>query len=144
MITLVKFICIGFAICVSLIACNGTKTSHSLKPSSIKTTSPKKSTHTHPVSDTTHFSAKDSAKGRLERLSYPHMSFCGGALEGIYSDDALIRIESTYGYDMGYSEKNIDFEDGRITKIEYRLHYADWEKYNERYGAEEGDIDPEK
>jgi hypothetical protein len=45
---------------------------------------------------------------------------------------------------MGYSEQNIDFKDGRITKIEYRQHYANWEKYNERYGAEGGDIDPSK
>ena len=80
---------------------------------------------------------------KIERFSYPQMSFCGGSLEGLYSNDELIRIESTYGYDLGYSEKNIDFKKGRITKIEYREHYADWEKYNQRYGND-GDIDPSK
>ena len=80
---------------------------------------------------------------KVERYSYPQMSFCGGSLEGLYSNDELIRIESTYGYDMGYSEKNIDFKKGRITKIEYREHYADWEKYNQRYGND-GDIDLSK
>ena len=143
-LTLVKFICIGFVICVSLVACDGSKTSNSSKPSSPKTKSSKKSKNTYPVSDTTHSSEQDPKKGKLERFEYPQMSYCGGSLQGIYSDDALIRIESTYGYDMGYSEKNIDFKDGRITKIEYRQHDADWEKYNERYGAEEGDIDPRK
>ena len=68
----------------------------------------------------------------------------GGGLEGIYSNDELIRIESTYGYENGFSEKNIDFTEGKITKIEYREHYADWETYNQRYGKEEGDIDPSK
>jgi hypothetical protein len=141
---LVKFICSSFAICVLLVACDQRKTSHSIKPSRLKTTSSKKSTNTHPVSDKTHSSEQDPKKGKLERFKYPQMSFCGGSLDGIYLNNKLIRIESTYGYDMGYSEKNIDFEDGRIAKIEYRQHDADWEKYNERYGEEEGDIDPRK
>ena len=80
----------------------------------------------------------------IQRFFYPQMSFCGGSLEGLYSNDELIRIESHYGYDMGYSEKNIDFKDGHITKIEYRQHDADWETYNQRYGDEERDIDPSK
>lgn len=61
------------------------------------------------------------------------MSHCGGALYGIYSNNELIRIESTYGSEMGYSSKNIDFENGRITKINYREYYGDQDKYFEQY-----------
>lgn len=142
--TLVKNFGFGFAGFLMLAACDGTPTKVSTKAQAKTTDASKKSTNTYPVSDTTHSSEQVPKKGILERIKYPQMSYCGGSLEGIYSNDALIRIESTYGYDMGYSEKNIDFEDGRITKIEYRQHYADWEKYNECFGAEEGDIDPSK
>jgi hypothetical protein len=144
MVKMNTFICVGLTICVSFVACDETKTPNSKKPRTRTTTSSKKSTNKNPISDTIYSSKKNAEKGTLERLSYPQMSYCGGSLEGIYSNDELIRIESTYGYDMGYSEKNIDFKDGRITKIEYRQHYADWEAYNERYGDVEGDIDPRK
>lgn len=140
----VKFKCIGLGIFVLINACDEKKTTHSAKSSTLKRTLSKISTNKHPISDTTIASEQDPKKGKLERFKYPQMSFCGGSLDGIYLNNKLIRIESTYGYDMGYSEQNIDFEDGRIAKIEYRQHYADWEKYNERYGAEEGDIDPRK
>ena len=93
--------------------------------------------------DTSSFQSNQD-QPEIERISYPQMSFCGGGLEGIYSNGKLIRIESTYGYDMGYSEKNIDFKNGRIIKIEYREHYADWDKYNQRYGNDEDNIDASK
>jgi hypothetical protein len=127
-----------------LVACNHRSTKVQTKGNGKTSETLKKSRNTNLVSDTTNSSEQNSKKGKLERFTYPQMSYCGGSLEGIYSNDVLIRIESTYGYDMGYSEQNIDFQDGCITKIEYRQHYADWEKYNDRYGTEEGDIDPSK
>jgi hypothetical protein len=135
-----KFVVIGFVFCLLHTACNHTHAPHSKKVLAKANNQKDK----NPGFDTTHSSKNNLDTGKLERFFYPQMSFCGGALEGIYLNDVLIRIESTYGYDMGYSEQNIDFKDGRITKIEYRQHYANWEKYNERYGAEGGDIDPSK
>jgi hypothetical protein len=140
----VKNFSFGFVSCLILAACNGSPTTVSTKAHSKTIETSKKSTKTNPVSDTTHCSKKYLDNVKIERFEYPQMSYCGGALEGIYSNDVLIRIESTYGYDMGYSEKNIDFKDGLITRIEYRQHDADWVKYNQRYGSEEGDIDPSK
>jgi hypothetical protein len=60
---------------------------------------------------------------------YPNMSFCGGALYGIYNKGELIRIESNYGADLGYSSRDIDFKNGKIRKIVYREHFAEWEQY---------------
>jgi hypothetical protein len=119
-----------------------TKQSQVIKPH--KTQSSEKNQDSEINQDDTTTFHTNQGEPKVERFFYPQMSFCGGSLEGLYSNDALIRIESTYGYDMGYSEKNIDFKKGRITKIEYREHYADWETYNQRYGDEEGDIDASK
>lgn len=71
------------------------------------------------------------------------MSHCGGALYGIYEGNKLVRIESTYGAEMGYSSKDIDFEGGKIIRINYREHYAEWDKYSEKYPNDDG-IDPKK
>lgn len=125
-------------------SCQEHKSNHSQKTAS-KTTQNAEVNHVDKTKhDHTSSFQSNQDQPKVERFSYPQMSFCGGSLEGLYSNGELIRIESTYGYDMGYSEKNIDFKDGRITKIEYRQHYADWETYNQRFGDEERDIDPSK
>ncbi len=80
---------------------------------------------------------------KLQRYFYPNMSGCGGALYGLYDGEKLVRIESTYGAEFGYSKKNIEFVDGLPVKIEYIEHFAQYEKYNEAYPDEEY-IDPDK
>lgn len=125
-------------------SCQEHNSNHSQKTTS-KTTQNAEVNHVDKTKhdDTSSFQSNQH-QPKVERFSYPQMSFCGGSLEGLYSNNELIRIESTYGYDMGYSEKNIDFKKGRITKIQYREHYADWETYNQRYGDDEGDLDASK
>lgn len=137
--SIVALACIGMTC-----SCQEHGTNHSKKTKSKKT----QNSRVNHVDKTKHDDSSsfqsNQDQPKVERFSYPQMSFCGGALEGIYSDDELIRIESTYGYDMGYSEKNIDFKQGKIIRIEYREHYVDWERYNQRCGDEEGDLDPSK
>jgi hypothetical protein len=129
-------------------SCQEHKSNHSQKTTSKTASKTTQNAEVNQVDKTKHDDTSifqsNQDQPKVERFSYPQMSRCGGGLEGIYSNDELIRIESTYGYDMGYSEKNIDFKDGRITKIEYRKHDADWETYNQRFGDEERDIDPSK
>ncbi|MEN9998946.1 MAG: hypothetical protein RI922_1936 [Bacteroidota bacterium] len=86
---------------------------------------------------------KPKESSTLKKYFYPNMSFCGGALYGFYRDDELMRIESTFGSESGYSSKNVDFNDGKIIRIRYREHYVDWEKFNKNY-TNEGEIDSNK
>lgn len=78
-----------------------------------------------------------------QKYFHPNMSHCGGALYGIYKSNELVRIESTYGAEMGYSSKNIDFESGEVIRINYREHFAEWSKYSEKYPNDD-EIDPKK
>lgn len=78
-----------------------------------------------------------------EKFFYPKMSRCGGALCGIYSKGELIRIESTFSAELGYSSRNVDLKNGRVVKIVYREHFAEWEKYSEKHPSNE-EFDAEK
>ncbi len=78
-----------------------------------------------------------------QKFFYPNMSYCGGALYGIYKNKELIRIESTYSGELGYSTKNVDFEKNELVKIIYYEHFPEWDKYYEKY-PDLDDIDPEK
>ena len=82
-------------------------------------------------------------KESTQKYFYPNMSHCGGALYGIYKYNELVRIESTYGAEMGFSSKNIDFESGEVVRINYREHFAEWSKYSEKYPNDD-EIDPKK
>lgn len=79
----------------------------------------------------------------LQRYFHPNMSHCGGALYGIYSDNQLIRIESRYGAELGYSSKHVDFKNNEVVKITYREHFAEWDKYSEKYPDHDG-FDPKR
>jgi len=139
-----KFSIVALAFIGWTCSCQEYSRSHTQKTKSKKTQNSRVNHADKTTNDDTSSFQSNQDQPKVERFSYPQMSFCGGGLEGIYSNDELIRIESTYGYENGFSEKNIDFTEGKITKIEYREHYADWETYNQRYGKEEGDIDPSK
>ena len=79
----------------------------------------------------------------IQKYFYPQMSYCGGAVYGFYKHGELIRIESTFGSEFGYSSKNVDFENGEITQIIYKEHYVEWEKYSKKHPNEDG-LDPKK
>lgn len=74
---------------------------------------------------------------------YPNMSACGGAVYGIYKNEQLIRIESTFASEFGYSSKNVDFKNDKIHKITYHEHFAEYEKYKNKYPNDE-EFDPLK
>lgn len=82
-------------------------------------------------------------QGKLKKYFYPNMSYCGGGLDGYYLADELMYIDATYGADMGYSSKKIYWRNDSIVKIIYHEHYAEWEKYQEKYPNHEN-IDPSK
>jgi hypothetical protein len=72
-----------------------------------------------------------------QKFFYPNMSYCGGAVYGIYKKGELIRIESRYGAELGFSSREVDFDNGEIVKISYREHFAEWGEYSESYPNEE-------
>lgn len=75
-----------------------------------------------------------SKEPTIQRYSYPNMSLCGGGLDGIYKNGELIRIESTYGGELGgYVTKDVDFQKGKIIKITSRERIPEWEKYNKKH-----------
>jgi hypothetical protein len=78
-----------------------------------------------------------------QKYFYPNMSYCGGSLYGYYSSGELQRIESTYGAEFGYSERDVIFENGKIKEIKYHEHNADYEKYRRQYPNDEG-FEPDK
>lgn len=86
---------------------------------------------------------KRKTEKETQRYFHPQKSYCGGALYGIYQDKVLIRIESTFGGEYGYSSKDVDFEKDKIVKITYRENYAEYDKYREKYPDLES-IEPEK
>ena len=71
------------------------------------------------------------------------MSKCGGTLYGFYNKNVLIRIESKYSAELGYSSINVDFDKNQIKSIQYREYFAEWEKYSESYPNDK-EIDPNK
>lgn len=81
---------------------------------------------------------KTKAEQHLKRYSYPNMSHCGGSLDGLYDGDKLIRIESTYGAEFGFSSKDVDFVDNKVVTISYREYFADYDKYRLKYPKDEG------
>ncbi len=84
--------------------------------------------------------SKPTTKPRYSKLTkyfYPNMSFCGGALYGYYQSGELVRIESRYRGEFGYSTKNVEFNGDDIVKITHHQHYADYDKYGENYPNDE-------
>lgn len=80
--------------------------------------------------------AKKPAR-QLKRYFYPNMSACGGAVYGFYEGESLVKINATYGAELGYSQRIVEFKNGQITQITYVQHVAEWEKYREKYPYEE-------
>jgi hypothetical protein len=81
---------------------------------------------------------------KLIKISYPSMSFCGGSVYGYYLDKNLVLIDATYYAELGFSSKTIYVEQDNFLKIIYFEHFAEWEKYNERYHNENFEFQAEK
>lgn len=80
---------------------------------------------------------------KLEKFFHPNMSFCGGNLYGYYDSGELVKIESRFGAEFGYSIRNIEFKNGEVIKIFYQEYFADYEKFSQNYPNSEF-IDREK
>lgn len=80
----------------------------------------------------------------LTKYFYPNMSFCGGALYGYYKEDELIYINSIYSAELGFSSRQVYLYEGKILKIIYREHFAEWEKYDLNHPPDKYEYDTSK
>lgn len=80
----------------------------------------------------------------LTKYFYPNMSGCGGGLYGYYKDSTLCIIDAVYQGELGFSSRKMYWYDGRIIKINYREHFAEWARYEENYPADKFEWDPNK
>ena len=72
------------------------------------------------------------------------MSACGGGLYGYYHDQKLVLIDATYRAELGFSSRTIYVKDSLFVKIVYREHFAEWEKYDQKYPSDKYKWNPEK
>lgn len=79
----------------------------------------------------------------LERFHYPLRSNSGGSVDGFYDSTVLIRIESIFDAEFGYSAIDVDFKNGEIEKIKYHQHFADYAQYSRDF-PDSKDLDPKK
>jgi hypothetical protein len=70
---------------------------------------------------------------RLEKTFYPNMSACGGGLYGYYYNEKLVLIEATYQAEVGFSSRTMYLKDTTFIHINYREHFAEWQKYEQNY-----------
>ena len=80
---------------------------------------------------------KAESKSKWKKYFFPNMHYCGGAVYGFYEGSELKKIEATYGAELGYSERIVEFKNKQISTITYRKHFAEWDVYREKYPDEE-------
>ncbi|MDH4473926.1 MAG: hypothetical protein QE487_15070 [Fluviicola sp.] len=74
---------------------------------------------------------------KLTKYRYPPMSRCGGTLEGYYSGNELILINSAFGGELGSeTSQKIYWQNHQPIKILYQENWVDMEKYNKKYPNE--------
>ena len=83
-------------------------------------------------------------QNKLEEIFYPNMSACGGGLLGYYLDNKLVLIDATYQAELGYSSRTLYIDHDNFVKIIYREHFAEWDKYFEKYPSEKYEFDESK
>jgi hypothetical protein len=83
-------------------------------------------------------------ENRLEKISYPNMSACGGGLDGYYSNKKLVLINATYQAELGFSSRAFYFKNDSIVRIIYREHFSEWEKYEKNYPSDKYEFDASK
>jgi hypothetical protein len=87
---------------------------------------------------------KLKAENKLKKISYPDMSSCGGGVDGYYLDKQLVLIDAIYQAELGYSSKTIYLDNSRFLHIIYREHFAEWEKYFQKYPSDKHEFDASK
>lgn len=80
---------------------------------------------------------------KIERIHYPLKSHSGGSVDGVFDSGELINITSKFDSGFGYSAIIVDFQDGKIEKIKYQQHFADYIKFSRDY-PDSKVVDPEK
>ena len=83
-------------------------------------------------------------KNNLEKISYPNMSACGGGLNGYYLDKKLVLIDATYQAELGFSSRTFYVDNNIFVFIIYREHFAEWEKYEQKYPSNKYEFDASK
>jgi hypothetical protein len=84
------------------------------------------------------------AENKLEKIFYPNMSACGGGLYGYYLDNKLVLIDATYQAELGYSSRILYINQDNFVKIIYREHFAEWEKYEQKYPSDKYEFNEKK
>ena len=87
---------------------------------------------------------KLKAENKLVKISYPNMSGCGGGVDGYYLNKNLVLIDATYNAELGFSSRTIYIDQDKFLKVIYRKHFAEWEKYEEKYPHDKFEYDPTK
>jgi hypothetical protein len=83
-------------------------------------------------------------QNRLEKISYPNMSACGGGIDGYYSNNKLVLIDATYQAELGFSSRAFYLKNDSVVRIIYREHFAEWEKYEQNYPSDKYEFDASK
>ena len=83
-------------------------------------------------------------KNILKKISYPNMSACGGGLDGYYLDERLVLIDATYQAELGFSSRTFYINNDIFVSIIYREHFAEWEKYEQKYPSNKYEFDASK
>jgi hypothetical protein len=83
-------------------------------------------------------------KNSLQKISYPDMVACGGALYGYYQNEKLVLIDAQYQAELGFSSRTIYLMDTIFVKIIYREYFAEWGKYFNKYPSDKYEWDPTK
>ena len=81
---------------------------------------------------------------KLTKYIYPMMSYCGGGLNGFYLKEELIYIKSTYGAELGFSSRYVYWNNGKVLRIIYKEHFAEFEKYEKNYPIDKFEFDSSK
>lgn len=76
----------------------------------------------------------------IVKYFYPNMSSCGGALYGYYDGEELVKIDATYGGELGFSRKTIDYREGKIVRIRYIEHFPEPKYYEEKHQGQTIDL----
>lgn len=83
-------------------------------------------------------------QNKLEKLSYPIMSACGGGLDGYYLNKKIVLIDATYKAELGFSSRKYYIDQEKFVEIIYREYFAEWEKYEQKYPSEKYEFDESK
>lgn len=95
----------------------------------------------HHSESSNHKSIRNQSTKKLKNVEYPDLTVWGG-LTLKYDKNELKVIEALQNAELGFRKTVYYFDQDEITKIEYKVHQANWGEYETIYGEEE--FDPSK